>query len=227
MRALAFGAILVFMLASGLSSQSPPPAGVGIDHVILGINRLEAGIEEFARLTGVTPERGGEHPGRGTQNALVSLGSGQYLEIMAPLPSAEKPAAIPFARLTPSGWALHASDLAGVIARLEAAGFDAVGPTPGSRRRPDGSMLQWQTGGAGGPGLDLAPFFIQWGPGTAHPSTTSPGGCRLGTLELAEPHPEQLQRLFDAVGYKAALRAGERGLRLTLQCPKGAVSFAL
>ncbi len=227
MRVLAFGAILVFMLASGLSSQSPQPAGVGIDHVILGINRLEAGIEEFARLTGVTPERGGAHPGRGTQNALVSLGSGRYLEIMAPLPSAEKPAAIPFTRLTPSGWALHASDLAGVIARIKAAGFDAVGPTPGSRRRPDGSVLQWQTGGASGPGFDLAPFFIQWGPGTAHPSTTSPGGCRLGALELADPHPEQLRRLFDAVGYQAALRAGERSMRLTLECSKGTVSFAL
>jgi len=224
----AIGVILVVMLASDGSAQRTPAApAIDIDHLILAINDLGAGIEGFAKLTGVQPERGGEHPGRGTQNALVSLGDRRYLEIMAPLPSAPKPAAIPFTHLTPAGWALHASDLASVIARLKAAGFETVGPTPGSRRRLDGSMLEWQSGGATGEGLDLAPFFIQWAAATPHPSTTSPGGCRLESFELADPHPEALRRLFDAVGYKAVLRAGERAMRLELQCPKGTVSFSL
>jgi hypothetical protein len=223
-RISAIGCILVLM-ASALSSQAPPPADVDIDHVILGINSLDAGIEEFARLTGVTAQKGGEHPGRGTQNALVSLGSGRYLEIIAPLPLAPKPAEIPFTRLTPSGWALHARDLAAVITRLKAAGFDTVGPTPGSRRRPDGSTLEWQTVGATGAGLDLAPFFIQWAATTPHPSTTSPGGCRLESLTLSDAHPEALKRFLGAVGYKADLRAGEPAMRLELQCPKGPVFF--
>jgi hypothetical protein len=227
-RVAALGPAFLLMLTSGSASPQAPSAtaALAIDHVILAIDRLETGIDEFARLTGVTAARGGEHPGRGTQNALVSLGSGRYLEIMAPLPSAAKPASIPFTRLTPAGWALHASDLAPVVARLKAAGFEVVGPTPGSRRRPDGSMLQWQTAGAGGLGLELAPFFIEWAAGTPHPSTTSPAGCRLEGVELAEPEPAQLQRLFDAVGFRAALRAGERSMRLTLDCPKGPVSFA-
>jgi hypothetical protein len=224
----AIGGILVVMLAPGGFAQRTHAAqAIDIDHVILGINSLAAGIQEFARLTGVEPERGGEHPGRGTENALVGLGDGRYLEIVAPLPSAAKPAAIRFTRLTPFGWALHARDLASVIARLAAAGFDTVGPTPGSRRRPDGSMLEWQTGGATGEGLDLAPFFIQWAAATLHPSTTSPGACRLLRLGLFDPHPEALRRLFDVVGYKADLRAGERAMRLELQCPKGPVSFSL
>lgn len=227
-RTAALGHTLLLMLASGSLFAQVPPASPApdIDHVIVAINRLEDGIAEFARLTGVTPVRGGEHPGRGTQNALVGLGSGRYLEIMAPLPSAAKAAPIPFTRLTPAGWALHATDLAGVVTRLKAAAFDVVGPIPGSRRRPDGSMLEWQTAGAGGPGLELAPFFIQWADGTAHPSTTSPAGCRLEGLELVEPEPTRLRRLFDAVGYKPNLRAGERAMRVTLECPKGRVSFS-
>jgi hypothetical protein len=218
----------VFMLAAEGASQAPPAApSTDIDHVILAIDRLEAGIEEFTRLTGVTPARGGEHPGRGTQNALVALGAGRYLEILAPLPSAAKPAEITFTRLTPAGWALQTSDVPAIAARLKAAGFNAQAPTPGSRRRPDGSLLEWQTTGAGGAGLDLAPFFIQWGAGTAHPSSTSPGGCRLESLELVEADPAPLQRLLDAVGYKARVRAGERSMRLELQCPKGRVTFTL
>jgi len=227
-RTAALCCLPVLMLAAEGSSQAPsPPPSVDIDHVILAIDRLEAGIEEFARLTGVTPARGGEHPGRGTQNALVGLGAGRYLEILAPLPSAAKPMAIPFTRLTPAGWALQTTDVPAVAARLKGAGLDVQEPTPGSRRRPDGSMLEWQTTGARGAGLDLAPFFIQWGAGTAHPASTSPGGCRLESLELVEPDPAPLQRLLDAAGYKASVRPGERSMRLALECPKGRVSFRL
>lgn len=227
-RAAAIGCIFILMTASHTSPQSAPSrTGIDIDHVILAIDNLQAGVDEFARMTGVTPVRGGEHPGRGTQNALVSLGAGRYLEIMAPLPSAEKPAAISYKRLTPAGWALHAPDLPGVVSRLKAAGFDVVGPTPGSRRQPSGAVLEWQTAGATGPGLDLAPFFIRWADAAPHPSTTSPVGCQLDSFELVEPQPAPLQRLFDAVGYKASLRAGDRSMRLTLACGKGKVSFAL
>jgi len=56
---------------------------------------------------------------------------------------------------------------------------------------------------------------------------TTGGGCRLESLELVEADPAPLQRLLDAVGYKARVRAGERSMRLELQCPKGRVTFTL
>ena len=79
----------------------------------------------------------------------------------------------------------------------------------------------------GGTDLELAPYFIQWAVGAPHPSATSPGGCRLDGFELTDPNPARLQGLFDAVGYAPALRAGERGMRVTLQCPRGRVAFVL
>lgn len=227
-RTVLVGAMLVLMTAShGGTQPGSSSASIDIDHVILAINDLDAGIEAFARVTGVKAVRGGEHPGRGTQNALVSLGAGRYVEIMAPMPSAPKPAAIPFTRLTPAGWALHARDLPAIVSRLKDAGFETVGPTPGSRRRPDGSLLEWQTAGARGAGLDLAPFLIEWAAGARHPSTDSPSGCQLGSLELADPEPAALQRFFEAVGYKARVSPGERSMRLTLECRGGKVSFPL
>jgi hypothetical protein len=98
-----------------------PGQGVGIDHVILGINDLERGVREFESKTGVAPKRGGEHPGRGTQNALVSLGDGRYLEILAPA-ATQQPAEgpIPGSR--------RASD--GALLAWQSASVDELGVTP-------------------------------------------------------------------------------------------------
>jgi len=44
-----------------------------VDHVILGVVELDAGIRDPEELAGVTLVRGGVHPD-GTANALLSLG---------------------------------------------------------------------------------------------------------------------------------------------------------
>ncbi|HEU5219929.1 MAG TPA: VOC family protein, partial [Gemmatimonadales bacterium] len=198
--------------------------GVDLDHVILGVSSLARGIPEFARLTGVVPKRGGRHPGRGTENALVSLGEGHYLELFAPIAPGRDSAPV---TLSPAGWALHTPALDQVVAGLRKAGFEVSGPDPGSRLTPDSTLLRWRTAAASGPGLMLAPFFIEWGAGTAHPSTTSPGGCRFVSLELTEPEPARLQALFQAVDYQATVNTGTaRSARLTLDCLRGRVTFA-
>jgi hypothetical protein len=218
-----------FLLSSLLiptvtSSQETPRAD--IDHVIIAINNLDQGIRDFAELTGVTPIKGGEHPGRSTQNALVSLGSGRYLEILAPASGVSNPeSVIPFPKLTVGGWALH-GNLDAQLASLKAAGFATVGPTPGSRQKPDGTMLEWRTGGAQGAGLSLAPFLIEWSARTPHPSTTSPTGCRLENVIVREADPANLQKFFTAIGYRGEASKGDRGMVINLTCPKGKVSFA-
>lgn len=219
------GVLLITLLVPAVAhSQGTPRADV--DHLIIAINNLDRGIQDFATLTGVTPEKGGQHPGRNTQNALVSLGKGRYLEILAPASSASNPeSVIPFPKLTLGGWALNGS-LDTQLAGLKAAGFATVGPTPGSRQKPDGTMLEWRTGGALGAGLSLAPFLIEWSAKTPHPSTTSPTGCTLDSVVVREADPANLQKYFTAVGYRVQASKGERGMVINLTCPKGKVSFA-
>jgi glyoxalase-like protein len=222
--------ILLCTAESRLNAQRTALPDVDLDHVILGVASLGPGIEEFARLTGVVAMRGGQHPGRGTENALVSLGSGRYLEILAPIvprPESMSRSGSTRLALTPAGWALHTRALDALIGRVRAAGFEVVGPIPGSRLTPDSTLLQWRTATATGAGLELAPFFIEWAVTTAHPSTTAPTGCRLVGLELTEPDPTRLRALFAAVGYHLEAHAGSpRAARLTLDCPRGRVTFA-
>jgi hypothetical protein len=221
---LGFG--LVPVPAPAQSGAAPPRAA--IDHLILGIRSLEEGIREFAARTGVTPVRGGAHPGAGTENALVSLGDGAYLELIAAQPGATPSSfagLLDLTRLTPVGWALRTDSLTSTLAMLRTTD-SVLGPFPGSRKMPSGALLTWRTAHLASPGLEDAPFLIEWGPGTPHPATTSPGGCRLVSLEVGVPDPNPLNRVLARLGVAVAALASPRRMRITLSCPQGSVSFS-
>ena len=230
---IVLGAISLFARTTLVDAQSRPAAlaasaGVGIDHLILGVDDLDRGMAEFARRTGVTPVKGGVHPGRGTQNALASLSDGRYLEILAPSHEAgvASDPRTSSATLTPVGWALHTSELRAVIAHMRSAGFTASEITPGARARPDGVMLRWQTADVSGAGLDGAPFFISWGADTPHPSTQSPTGCRFGSASMTEIDPAPLAKFLATVAVQVPVTRGTvPHMTIVLACPKGSITF--
>ncbi len=219
--------MVTFLALAGPFHQLPGQEGavsfdVGLDHIILSTGNLAQGTAEFARRTGVMPVFGGQHPGRGTQNALASLGAGLYLEILAPISGRPDPGS---GALTPSGWAIHTRDLAALIRRVRTAGFSISDPVPGSRLKPDSTLLRWQTANLR-ERLEFAPFFIEWASGTPHPSSTSPGGCRLTAFTLTAQDTTWLHGLFEALGHHGSLRVGAPGrLSVTLACPRGTVTF--
>lgn len=202
-----------------------------IDHVILGINDLQKGIEELERVTGVRAVFGGAHPGRGTQNALISLGGEQYLEILAPNPADpgnQAPVAevAGLTKLTPVGWAARSDDLPALQLSLRGQGTRVGEVRPGARNRPDGTRLAWRTLGFDEPSNPLLPFFIEWERGGAHPSATSPAGCRLTGFSLQDPDPASLREPLRAAGLGVEVREGSpAGLRISLACLKGDVEF--
>jgi len=110
-----------------------------LDHVLLGCNNLAGGIDFVEQRTGVRAAIGGVHPGRGTRNALLSLGERRYLEIIAPDPKqdgiegfAQKQVAHLKQLASPHliGWAAHPGDLEKFSVRLREAGIAFDGPRP-------------------------------------------------------------------------------------------------
>lgn len=215
-----------------LSPRAPSPRDTlhRIDHLILGAASLDSGLAEFERLTGVRPVFGGVHPGRGTQNALVALGDGAYLEILVPRTDApDGPDTTPLRglkRLTPIGWAIRSSDLARSREALQSSGFAPGEVSSGSRRKPDGGLLAWTAMGLGAPAPLTAPFLIQWSRESAHPSTTSPGGCTLVEVVIRDPKSADLERLVRAFAVAVTARAADTpAMTITLACPGGRVTF--
>ena len=227
MRSLA--ASLLFVALAGCA-----PAHIralGIDHVILGAPNLADGSAEFEQLTGVKPVYGGQHPDRGTENALASLGNGSYVEIIAPradvAPAGELAELRKLTKLTPIGWALHVDDIKEARTVLKRGGFTTTEPRPGSRVTPDMFKLQWTTFGIAKPQIDTAPFFIRWSEPVDHPSLNAPQGCGLREIRIEDPHESVLHKLMWTLGLPGVRtrQADKPQLWFQLVCRKGEVVF--
>lgn len=185
-------------LATPNFSRAADEAPTLLDHILLGCSDLDRGIDFVEERSGVRAAFGGVHPGRGTQNALLSLGTRHYLEIIAPDPKQSSAPQYPvITKLTEPrliGWAAHPGDLESFAAKLARSSVIATGPVPGSRKRPDGRILQWKTLTLRDNAGDLLPFFIEWSADSIHPSADSPQGCSLVRFEIVSPEPEVLSR---------------------------------
>ncbi|HEX7137109.1 MAG TPA: VOC family protein [Vicinamibacterales bacterium] len=202
----------------------------GLDHILIGVPSLDGGIASFEKATGVAPTRGGRHPLRGTENALVSLGGNSYLEIIAPQANASDDD--PFVKYlrhlaTPVvvGWAVHVEDISDATDRLKRAGFQTSLPQPGSRITPDGKKLEWTTFEVEQPEIETAPFFIRWSESTVHPSKTEVR-CSLVSFQIEEPKASDLDRLLSTLNVAVPVRNAPRStFKLTIQCGDREATF--
>jgi hypothetical protein len=197
-----------------------------LDHILLGCSDLHHGIDFVEQHTGVRAVFGGVHPGRGTQNALLSLGERQYLEVIAPDPdqlnAVDERSLKDLREPRLVGWAAHPANLAATVRHLQQHGIAFDGPTPGSRKRPDGLTLEWQTVSFKENPSNLLPFFIQWGSTTVHPSVDAPRGGRLAHFGAVTPMPGDLAKVAHLLGIDLPISSGGRpALRATIEGPRG------
>jgi hypothetical protein len=217
--------IAVSLLVRGEVPVSLPEK---LDHILLGSRDLEVGIAFVEKHTGVRAASGGVHPGRGTQNALLSLGVSRYLEIIAPdpaQPGVKNPLASNLHSLSEPrlvGWAAHPGDITSFAEKLRAARVEFVGPTPGSRKRPDGRLLEWQTLTLTDTDSGLLPFFIEWGRKSVHPSVDAPKGCTLLGFGAETPDLEKVTIAMKTLNLDLPVKKSEKSrLHAVISGPKG------
>lgn len=202
---------------------------IRLDHILWAAPDLDAGTATIERLTGVTPQRGGSHPGLGTRNSLMALDGGTYFEVIAPDPAQELAGnrggrIAAQARPGIMTFALTSTDLPALRDAAAREGLKTDGPVAMHRMRPDGGRLDWSILYLADPAYgDAIPFAIDWG-ATPHPSTTTPPGCRLRSFDVLHPDPAPLARVFAALAVPVGVKgAAAPGFLAVLDTPKGEV----
>lgn len=207
-----------------------------LDHLILGINDLEKGIDQFEQMTGIRAKFAGVHPGIGTHNALMALDDDMYFEIIAPQKPNE-PLPGPFRgfehneELKVAGWVASCGlkDLDNSLSKL---GIPHTPITPGSRTTPEGATIAWETifmiNGVNE--VNINPFFIEWADTAIHPSQSNPIGLKLLEYEIAGMINDPFIDLIRSITPKCGLISTDSAsagslLSITLDTPKGSVRF--
>ena len=201
---------------------------IAFDHLAIAATDLAAGVAEIEAALGVPLAPGGRHATMGTHNRLLSLGPGEYLEVIAPDPDAPAPGRPRWFALdafsgppAPRAWILRCDDM---TAALAAAPEGTGRPTDFAR-----DDLRWQMAVPDDGWLPfggLFPALIQWQAGR-HPAGRLPDrGVRLTGLTLIHPDAEALRDALSALFTDPRLRveaAEEPAMRLALDTPRGAV----
>jgi Glyoxalase-like domain len=225
-------AAAVAPLRTWAANEVPPL----LDHILLGCDDLDRGIDFVEQHTGVRAAFGGVHPGRGTCNALLSLGERCYLEVIAPDPKqdrieqfAQKQVAHLKQLSSPHliGWAAHPGDLEKFSARLREANIAFDGPRPGSRQRPDGKLLQWKTLNLKDDRDGVLPFFIEWSSNSLHPSADAPQGCKITSFRAVTPNTNEMSKIVSSLQIDLPLSPGYRpALQATIVGSKGELTLS-
>jgi hypothetical protein len=203
-----------------------------VDHLVYAASDLSRGVEEIEKLLGVRATPGGQHPGRGTRNALITLGPATYLEIIAPDPEQPPPK-------TPRPFGIDGLKQSRLVARaakgvdIERLRDDATSKgvglgevISGSRRRTDGVLLSWRYTDPRKVLADgLVPFFIDWRE-SPHPAQTAAQGASLIALRAQHPDAQGVQRLLRELGLELPVQAGATpALIAIIESPRGRVEL--
>jgi len=160
-----FSILLVLsLLVSGLNSQAAQP--MTVDHVSVCGSDLARMQRAFAEA-GLVTDYGGPHANSYTQMALLGFEDGSYIELIAPREGAKVPnqgqwAAKISGNAGPCAWAINSRHLAADLERLKQRGIRVDASAYGNRKKPDGTLIEWDTAAVGsGEAGSMLPFIIQ------------------------------------------------------------------
>lgn len=182
--------------------------GARLDHLVVAARTLDEGRDWLEGRLGVTMQPGGEHPQFGTHNALLSLGEGAYLEVIAVNPAAPAPS-------RPRWFGLDTPEMQQRLAAGPAlihwvAAVPNLPPAPDVLELSRGDFRWRLTVPADGslPAGGVQPSQIVWE--TPSPATRLPdSGVRLLHLRLGTPYPDALRDLLTRLNFAGEVEVYE------------------
>lgn len=196
------------------------------DHLAVAAVSLDEGAAAIEAALGVPLQAGGRHAAMGTHNRLLSLGPGEYLEVIAIDPEAPAPARSRWFGLDgfagaarPRAWILRCEDLEAALAGApEGAGLPMAFQRDALHWRmavPDSGVLPFD---------GVFPALIEWGAGVAHPAgRLTDQGVRLAELVLVHPEAAALRAALAGMVSEPRLRieSGSAAIIATFETPHG------
>lgn len=188
-----------------------------VDHVIFGVDNLDAAAGDYAEKLRFAVSPGGTHPGAGTYNRLIVLDP-EYVELIARLPGATpgalNPVAPMFSRAPgPLGFALASDDVEADVAAMRGRGVPVGDPREGRLEGTHGAQRGWRVARIdedAALGIDSwrLPFIIQ------HDSAGHERLRRLAAPDKLAPHPSGARTLDHVTVAVRDLDAGLRAFAL-------------
>ncbi len=214
---------------------------MNFDHLVLGADTLQQGLEYVEDLLGVRLPMGGRHQRFGTHNALMRFAAGGYLEIIAVDPDAQpeqrprwfsldEPEALAQIRQQPRllTWVVNtgARSTGDVIQGVTPGVVNGV-PNPLVETPMQRGSLHWNMliPKAGRQTDLLFPWIIQWPPGP-HPSEKMVDlQCELLSIVGSHDRPAELAQLLRQINCEQLLEienvsenAGIKQLKAHVSC---------
>ena len=202
-----------------------------IDHIVYCVPNLESALDDLENRLGIRPVFGGRHLTKGTKNALLNLGNGCYLEILA---VDEENDTISGPRwmgidliATPkiTRWCLKSDMLQTDSEILKSYALNLGHQDQGSRMTSDGKLLVWNMIlPASHPEVELVPFMVDWSKSEMHPCDALTEKCTLQSIHLHHSNPIEIQPTLDALGWELNIDlASQAHISIDIQSPKGLV----
>lgn len=191
-----------------------------IDHIVIGADSLEQGIEALQQSLDATLPKGSKHDAMSTHNCVAPVGNESFIEILSIDPDVPAPDRARWFDMDNSAvqakfkqaasahcWVVGTSDLDALIASSPVDLGEVVFFSRGERSwrltiPKDGSLLE----------EGLIPSFIEWSPGP-HPSTGMADlGLELQQVVLTHPDPEGLKATLTKLGvdHLATVESGDK-----------------
>lgn len=147
---------------------------LALDHIVIAAKDPKEAAKQFERKHNIVTIQGGRHENWGTYNYLAYFSNDCYIEWLGIFDKekalhSDNPLVAQLIHILESHdeyayqFALRTNKMNHFITHFEDYNIPFVGPIDGSRKRPDGSNLEWKMLFPATEGQQVQPFLIEWG----------------------------------------------------------------